>query len=84
MIYISSKCLAKTVSSSVISVSECSVRLYSQDVRENVCMCVCVCVYIYIYTASQKFGISMICNVFKGVSSAHQGCIYSIKKTLIL
>ncbi len=28
------------------------------------------------YYAAQKFGISKI---FKGVSSAHQGCIYSIK-----
>ncbi len=30
------------------------------------------------YTAAQKFGISKI---FKGVSSAHQGCIYLIKNT---
>ncbi len=40
-----------------------------------------------IYTATQKFGISKILNVFKGVSSAHQGCIYLIKiqkKTVIL
>ncbi len=33
------------------------------------------------YTAAQKFGISKIFNIFKGVSSAHQGCIYSIKNT---
>ncbi len=34
-----------------------------------------------IYTAAQKFGISKIFNVFfKEVSSAHQGCNYSIKK----
>ncbi len=35
-----------------------------------------------VYTATQKFGISKIFNVFKGVSSAHQGCIYSIKNTV--
>ncbi len=29
-----------------------------------------------IYSAAQKFGISQICNVFKGVSSAHQRYIY--------
>ncbi len=41
--------------------------------------------YYYItYTAAQKFGISKIFNVFRGVSSAHQGCIYSIKNTVIL
>ncbi len=34
-----------------------------------------------IYTAAHKFGISKILNVFKEVSSAHQGCIYSIKNT---
>ncbi len=31
--------------------------------------------------ASQKSGISTIFYVFKGVSSAHSGCIYSIKNT---
>ncbi len=39
------------------------------------------------YTAAQKFGISKIFYVFKGVSSAHQGCIYSTnntEKTVIL
>ncbi len=37
---------------------------------------------LYMYTATQKFGISKIFNVFfMGVSSAHQGCIYSIKNT---
>ncbi len=36
---------------------------------------------LYIYTAAQKFGISKILMFFKGVSSAHQGCIYSIKNT---
>ncbi len=35
----------------------------------------------FMYTAAQKFAISKIFNVFKGVSSAHQGCIYSIKNT---
>ncbi len=35
----------------------------------------------FAYTAAQKFGISKIFNVFKGVSSAHQGCTYSIKNT---
>ncbi len=38
-------------------------------------------IYIYIYTATQKFGISKIFMFFMGVSSAHQGCIYSIKNT---
>ncbi len=38
-------------------------------------------VYVYTHTAAQKFGISKICKVFKGVSSAHQGCIYSIRNT---
>ncbi len=31
------------------------------------------------YTADQMFGISKIFYVLKGVSSVHQGCIYSIK-----
>ncbi len=38
-------------------------------------------IYTYIYTAAQKFGISKFLTFFKGVSSAHQGCIYSIKNT---
>ncbi len=37
-------------------------------------------IYIYIHTAAQKFGNSKILVFFKGVSSAHQGCIYLIKK----
>ncbi len=41
-------------------------------------------IYIYIYTATQKFGISKIFYVFKGVSSAHQGCIYLTKNVILL
>ncbi len=37
--------------------------------------------YIYKYTAAQTFGIRKISHVFKRVSSAHYGCIYSIKNT---
>ncbi len=33
------------------------------------------------YTAAQKFGISKVFNIFKGVSSAHQVYIYSTKNT---
>ncbi len=39
---------------------------------------------VKIYTAAQTFVISKIFNVFKEVSSAHQGCIYMIKNTEIL
>ncbi len=39
---------------------------------------VCMCVFIH---CAQKIEISKIFYVFKGVSSAHQGCIYSIKNT---
>ncbi len=38
-------------------------------------------IYIYKYTAAQTFGIRKISQVFKRVSSAHYGCIYSIKNT---
>ncbi len=41
-----------------------------------------LCKKLFIYAAAQTFGISKICNVFSWwVSSAHQGCIYSIKNT---
>ncbi len=41
----------------------------------------CVFIYVYVHTATQKFGISKISMFFKVASSAHQGCIYSIKNT---
>ncbi len=41
-------------------------------------------IHIYIYTAAQRFVISKIFNVFKRVSSTHQGCICLIKNTEIL
>ncbi len=38
-------------------------------------------IYTHTHTVAQKFGISTIFNVVIEVSSAHQGCIYSIKNT---
>ncbi len=41
----------------------------------------CIYIYIYIYTAAQILGSVRFLMFFKGDSSAHQGCIYSIKNT---
>ncbi len=49
--------------------------------KKPVCLSFYGGLFAQIYTAVQKFGIRKNFNIFKEVSSAHQGCIYLIKNT---